>query len=1177
MFSGVQLFATKDYTLKLKNGDVTLNASNPSMKLSELKESLSSQYIILQFTQVPTNDEKVQLSKNGITLLEYIPLNAFIAEIDNASNTSLKELNIRGAIPFLEAYKYSAALTNEENPEYAINGNKIDLIVEAHLNVAKKDFNNLIQNKGADILYEDPSGEYIEIRINRNRISDLANESIVKSIDYIPAPPEKEDQRGRTLHRGNMLDSEHPLGRKYDGTGVSVAIADDGPIGPHIDIKGRVTQISSAANGSHGDMTTGITMGAGNLNPDYRGMATGAYLYYYDIGGYPHIAGAVNNLNIRDVVITSTSYSEGCNAGYTATTRVVDQQTRQNPTLLHVFSAGNSASSTCGGNAYGAGTPWGTITGGRKQGKATIATGNLEYNSALTASSSRGPAADGRIKPDICSNGTNQMSTAQDNNYQVGGGTSAAAPGIAGLAAQMYHGYRTLNGGADPDAGLIKSAMLNTARDLGNRGPDFFYGWGRVNAHRAMKLIEENRYLDSTISQNGNNSHNVTIGSNVDALQFMIYWTDYEASTAASQALVNNLDLKVVTPSGDTILPWILDPTPNAINLNTPATRGIDNLNNMEQVLIDTVSAGTYTLLVNGKTVPQGPQKYFVLWETRSNDIEVTYPSGGESFTPRTIETIRWDAINSSGSVTVEYSLDNGTNWILIGSNSASFKYRDWFVPDTVSGNVLIRVTNGSTSGVSAHPFSIISTPSNITTSFVCPDSIGLTWTAVPGATEYEIYVMGNLYMDSVGRSSSTNYTLKNLVLSNDNWVSVKALSPANGIEGKRSIAILMPKVIDFCYQYDAEIVDITVPSSSGILNCAGTSTPVSALIFNNGSDTLRNFPILLRYGNSIVFDTVPGPIASNTNYTFNFKDSINLSGFSNVTLTVRNNLSTDSNSDNDSISKTFVVLNSLQTLPYTEDFETFNLCPTTSDCGGTVCNLNNGWLNLSEDDFDMRTNFGATPSTGTGPSMDHNPGTSSGKYLYSEASNGCTNSNSILVSPCFDLTNTINPEFKFWYHMNGASIGSMRVDVFANGVWNLNAIPPFGANQGNLWREKTVNMSSYAGQIVNIRFQVRTGIGWESDIAIDDISFIDQATGLNDNLITNAFRIYPNPSSGVFTVQFDEIPKNNVQILDINGRLVKVLSINSTINQIDLSSYTKGIYFLNVENTGIKEKLVVY
>lgn len=57
------------------------------------------------------------------------------------------------------------------------------------------------------------------------------------------------------------------MGRHYDGTGAVAALADDGPVGPHIDYQGRIDQSNTtgATNGNHGDMTTGILMGAGNL------------------------------------------------------------------------------------------------------------------------------------------------------------------------------------------------------------------------------------------------------------------------------------------------------------------------------------------------------------------------------------------------------------------------------------------------------------------------------------------------------------------------------------------------------------------------------------------------------------------------------------------------------------------------------------------------------------------------------------------------------------------------------------------------------------------------------------------------------------------------------------------------------------------------------------------------
>src|SRR5690606_19263562 len=98
----------------------------------------------------------------------------------------------------------------------------------------------------------------------------------------------------------------------------------------------------------------------------------------------------------------------GCNAGYTTFTQTADRQVRQMPNLMHVFSAGNSGNSNCG---YGAGPGWGNITGGIKAGKNVIAVGNVTALDVLSSSSSRGPASDGRIKPDICANGSSVYST----------------------------------------------------------------------------------------------------------------------------------------------------------------------------------------------------------------------------------------------------------------------------------------------------------------------------------------------------------------------------------------------------------------------------------------------------------------------------------------------------------------------------------------------------------------------------------------------------------------------------------------------------------------------------------------------------------------------------------------------------------------------------------------------
>ena len=109
----------------------------------------------------------------------------------------------------------------------------------------------------------------------------------------------------------------------------------------------------------------------------------------------------------------------------------------------------------------------------------------------------------------------------------------------------------------------------------------------------------------------------------------MLHWTDYEASVNASAALVNDLDL-TVDDGSTTHLPWILDPTPNAANLMTPATTGVDHLNNMEQVAIVDPVAGSYTITVDGFNIPQGPQSYYVVYTYLYDDITLVYPNSGE-------------------------------------------------------------------------------------------------------------------------------------------------------------------------------------------------------------------------------------------------------------------------------------------------------------------------------------------------------------------------------------------------------------------------------------------------------------------------------------------------------------------------------------------------------------------
>ena len=178
-----------------------------------------------------------------------------------------------------------------------------------------------------------------------------------------------------------------------------------------------------------------------------------------------------------------------------------------------------------------------------------------------------------------------------------------------------------------------------------------------------------------------------------------------------------------------------------------------------------------------------------------------------------------------------------------------------------------------------------------------------------------------------------------------------------------------------------------------------------------------------------------------------------------------------------------------ITTFPHTENFESFFTCSTSCT---SPCALSNGWTQSSSPSGRYWiTDVGGTGSFNTGPSVDHNPGTSSGKYLYTETS-GCTNDQRYLVSPLIVGGANIVTNMVFWYHMFGAAMGTMQVDISSSGTggpW-VTIEAAFTANV-NLWQTKTVAIpAAYGGGSFHIRFRGNTGTSFTSDMAVDDITF---------------------------------------------------------------------------------------
>ncbi len=104
----------------------------------------------------------------------------------------------------------------------------------------------------------------------------------------------------------------------------------------------------------------------------------------------------------------------------------------------------------------------------------TVAAANV-FTDELIASSSQGPAADGRIKPNITGYTNLSVYDAESGSRRFYG-TSPAAPYIAGVAA-LIAGMPG-NAGIGPDA--LQAEILNFAADKGAPGPDPVWGAGIV-------------------------------------------------------------------------------------------------------------------------------------------------------------------------------------------------------------------------------------------------------------------------------------------------------------------------------------------------------------------------------------------------------------------------------------------------------------------------------------------------------------------------------------------------------------------------------------------------------------------------------------------------------------------------------------------------------------------------
>ncbi|KMQ60028.1 secretion protein Por [Chryseobacterium angstadtii] len=251
--------------------------------------------------------------------------------------------------------------------------------------------------------------------------------------------------------------------------------------------------------------------------------------------------------------------------------------------------------------------------------------------------SSAGPRDDGGIKPDISTVGTDVASpttannTTGSNSVTIGSGTSYSAPIVTGIIGLWTQINKQLFAGSLLNAASAKTLMIHSALEAGNIGPDPQFGWGFINAKKGAELLvgkSNNTVLfnDETLNNNTPNIKKV-IASGSEPLKITLSWVDPEFTNFDNEwasnnnnrnsKLINDIDVRITDMVTNAVYtPWKLD----ALSPMTPATKGDNTVDNVEQVIVDAPVAGRiYKIEISHKGTLKNnsgaaaPQNYSIL------------------------------------------------------------------------------------------------------------------------------------------------------------------------------------------------------------------------------------------------------------------------------------------------------------------------------------------------------------------------------------------------------------------------------------------------------------------------------------------------------------------------------------------------------------------------------------
>ena len=940
-------FLASAQKVTLQTGVFSMKAPEPAsltLNLFSSQTVADIYYFAVAFDKLPATADLIRLKNEGTLVSEKIAPGIYLVQsAEMPTDIWCRSRNIISVGILPASLKLDRRLKLETIPAYALQGKEqirvqVGVFGNTPLDVL------LLQLEAAGMMElktAKTSKQVFYGYIDKARLNQLAGLPFVYFVQLAKPEDRPLNEVGRASSGTSFANA--PLssgGKNLLGQGISVGVGDDADPTLHIDVSERVVNHTPGITNNHGTHVTGTLAGAGIRNFRAAGFVPQARIISQ------WFAGVWTNAPVYaqqyNMVVTNNSYGNivsDCDyAGvYDLDSRLLDLQAFDLPQILHVFAAGNDGDATCAPFPKA----FHTVLGGYQSAKNIITVGRTDYTQIASSSSAGGPVRDGRLKPEITGLGIIRSLSGNGTSYYTDFGTSMSAPNITGGLALLYQRYRQLFGGANPTGTLMKALLLNGARDVGIPGPDYRHGFGTMMLERSLRMLDNSNFSNRTISQGAVQDSTLTVPAGLSQLKVMLVWHDPAANILAANTLVHDLDLEVIDPGGAIVFPKILNPAPGFVN--QPATEGADHINNQEQIVIENPVAGSYTIRVKGTEIGVSTtQPYSLAFDFLPTELRFTSPVQGSPMAAgANTMTITWedtDNSNAATNYTLDYSLDNGNNWVNIISNlKDTTRLYFWQPGDIRSGQARLRITKGNVSAIS-QPFGIIP---NVTFSAAanadqCFGYFRINWTAlIPQSGEtidYVIRLKKDATMENFAIVAGANtFTIKGLHPDSTYFAAV--IARINGQEGRYENAILRRPNAGTCNgaisDGDLMLDSITAPKTGRAFSSTQPANiAVQVRIRNLDNVATSGFSILYNInGGSFTQANITTTVAARATFTHAFPIAdFSSPGIYNLIAIVQNTGATDPVASNDTFRLTIRHLeNAVVNLstPFLDDFET--------------------------------------------------------------------------------------------------------------------------------------------------------------------------------------------------------------------------------------------------------------